>query len=170
MFPVPTNASTPDNTTVQKHLQTAIEVAAQNASVDGGPFGAVVVTADGQEFTAVNRVTADHDPTAHAEVCAIRATCKALGTHDLSGAVLYSSCEPCPMCLSSSLWARLDAVYFAADRHDAADGGFDDAVFYEFFTATEEDRDKLVPVRHIAVDNRRAPFEAWAANPERAEY
>ncbi|GAA2121074.1 nucleoside deaminase [Kocuria atrinae] len=164
------NASTIDDVTVQKHLQTAIEVAAQNASVDGGPFGAVVVTADGQEFTAVNRVTADHDPTAHAEVCAIRATCKALGTHDLSGAVLYTSCEPCPMCLSSSLWARLDAVYFAADRHDAADGGFDDAVFYEFFTATEEERDKLVPVRHVALENRRAPFEAWAANPERAEY
>lgn len=169
MTPSP-HASTIDDATAQKHLQTAIEVAAQNASVDGGPFGAVVVTADGQEFTAVNRVTADHDPTAHAEVCAIRVACKALGTHDLSGAVLYTSCEPCPMCLSASLWARLDGVYFAADRHDAADGGFDDAVFYEFFTATPEERDKLVPVRHVAVSNRRAPFEAWAANPERAEY
>lgn len=163
-------AKTPSDGDVQKHLQTAIEAAAQNASVDGGPFGAVVVTADGQEFVAVNRVTADHDPTAHAEVSAIRATCKALGTHDLTGAVLYTSCEPCPMCLSSSLWARLDAVYFAADRYDAADGGFDDAVFYEFFTATPEERDKLVPVRHVAVDSRKAPFESWAANAERAEY
>ena len=74
------------------------------------------------------------------------------------------------MCLASSLWARLDAVYFAADRHDAAEGGFDDAVFYEFFTATPDERDTLVPVRHIALENRNAPFEAWAANPVRAEY
>ena len=170
MTPQSPAAPTSADPTVHKHLRTAIEVAVNNAAADGGPFGAVVVTADGREFTAVNRVTADHDPTAHAEVCAIRDACKALGTHDLSGAVLYTSCEPCPMCLSSSLWARLDAVYFAADRHDAADGGFDDAVFYEFFTATPEEQDTLVPVRHVAVDNRKAPFESWAANPQRTEY
>ena len=163
-------AKTPSDADVQKHLQTAIEAAAQNASVDGGPFGAVVVTADGQEFVAVNRVTADHDPTAHAEVSAIRATCKALGTHDLTGAVLYTSCEPCPMCLSSSLWARLDAVYFAADRHDAADGGFDDAAFYDFFTATRAQRDELLPVRHVDIDNRTKPFDTWAANTSRTAY
>lgn len=163
-------AAIPSDEEIQKHLRTAIEAASQNAAQDGGPFGAVIVTSDGREFTAVNRVTADQDPTAHAEVSAIRATCKTLGTHDLSGAILYTSCEPCPMCLSSSLWARLDAVYFAADRHDAADGGFDDAVFYEFFTATPEERDKLVPVRHVAVDSRKAPFEAWADNAHRAEY
>ena len=136
MTPPNHTTSAPADASVQRHLRSAIDVAVRNASEDGGPFGAVVVTADGREFTAVNRVTADNDPTAHAEVSAIRAACAALGTYDLSGAVLYSSCEPCPMCLSSSLWARLDAVYFAADRHDAADGGFDDAVFYDFFTAT----------------------------------
>ncbi|WP_121241769.1 nucleoside deaminase [Kocuria sp. KSNUG] len=162
--------NTPDQDTVHRHLLTAIEAARRNASADGGPFGAVLVTADGREFTAVNRVTADNDPTAHAEVCAIRAACSALGTYDLSGATLYSSCEPCPMCLSSALWARLDRVHFAADRHDAAAGGFDDAAFYDFFTAPPEQKDALLPVRHVAVETRTSPFESWAANTERTTY
>ncbi|RKQ35354.1 nucleoside deaminase [Kocuria tytonis] len=160
----------PDPHTVRRHLGTAIAAAARNASEDGGPFGAVLVTADGREFTAVNRVTADNDPTAHAEVSAIRAACRALGTHDLSGAVLYSSCEPCPMCLATSLWARLDAVHFAADRHDAARGGFDDAAFHDFFTAAPEERDRMLPVSHVAVENRNAPFQAWAENSARTDY
>ncbi|MDP9884676.1 guanine deaminase [Sinomonas atrocyanea] len=151
-------------------LERAIDLAARNAAADGGPFGAVVVTPDGREFFAVNRVTADNDPTAHAEVMAIRTACTALGTFDLTGSVLYTSCEPCPLCLSASLWARLDAVYFAADRHDAAAGGFDDAEFYEFFARSPEERDKALPVRHIAVERRTAPFEAWAANTSRTEY
>lgn len=154
----------------QQFLAQAVELATANVLNHGGPFGAVVVTADGKAFEGINRVTANNDPTAHAEVTAIRNACSSTGTFDLTGATLYTSCEPCPMCLSSSLWARLDAVYFAADRYDAADGGFDDAVFYEFFTATPEERDKLVPVRHVAVDSRKAPFESWAANAERAEY
>lgn len=170
MTPPTHTTSAPADASVQRHLNSAIDVAVRNASEDGGPFGAVVVTADGREFTAVNRVTADNDPTAHAEVSAIRAACAALGTYDLSGAVLYSSCEPCPMCLSSSLWARLDAVYFAADRHDAADGGFDDAAFYDFFTATRAQRDELLPVHHVGIDNRTAPFDTWAANTSRTAY
>lgn len=170
MTPPTHTTSAPADASVQRHLNSAIDVAVRNASEDGGPFGAVVVTADGREFTAVNRVTADNDPTAHAEVSAIRAACAALGTYDLSGAVLYSSCEPCPMCLSSSLWARLDAVYFAADRHDAADGGFDDAAFYDFFTATRAQRDGLLPVRHVDIDNRTKPFDTWAANTSRTAY
>lgn len=170
MTPPNHTTSAPADASVQRHLRSAIDVAVRNASEDGGPFGAVVVTADGREFTAVNRVTADNDPTAHAEVSAIRAACAALGTYDLSGAVLYSSCEPCPMCLSSSLWARLDAVYFAADRHDAADGGFDDAVFYDFFTATRAQRDELLPVHHVGIDNCTAPFDTWSANTSRTAY
>lgn len=115
------------------YLERAIELATSNVADKGGPFGAVIVTADGQAFDGVNRVTANNDPTAHAEVTAIRNACAALGTFDLTGAVLYSSCEPCPMCLASSLWARVSRVVFAADRHDAAKAGFDDAVFYEYF-------------------------------------
>lgn len=157
-------------TSTETFLERAIDLAARNAAGDGGPFGAVVVTPDGQEFFAVNRVTADNDPTAHAEVMAIRSACRALGTFDLTGSVLYTSCEPCPLCLSASLWARLDAVYFAADRHDAAAGGFDDAEFYEFFTRSREERDRALPVRHIALENRTKPFEAWAANTDRTEY
>lgn len=170
MSPISTTTVSPAEAVSSQHLQRAVELAAENASGDGGPFGAVVVTADGREFPAVNRVTADHDPTAHAEVTAIRTAAEALGTHDLSGAVLYTSCEPCPMCLSASLWSRLDAVYFAADRHDAAEGGFDDAVFYEFFTASAHERDELVPVRHLPLADRRAPFQAWAANDARTDY
>ncbi|MFI7495776.1 nucleoside deaminase [Kocuria sp. M4R2S49] len=149
-------------------LLEAIDLAVGNAAVDGGPFGAVVVTTDGRRFSGVNRVTADHDPTAHAEVMAIRHACRELGTFDLSGATLYTSCEPCPMCLSASLWARLDAVWFAADRHDAASGGFDDAEFYEYFAKPEHERS--LPVRPVALDERTEPFEAWARNAARTAY
>lgn len=159
-----------ESTRTRAWLEQAVELAAQNAAVDGGPFGAVVVTADGRAFPAVNRVTADHDPTAHAEVMAIRSACRELETFDLSGAVLYTSCEPCPLCLSASLWARLDAVYFAADRHDAAAGGFDDAEFYEFFARSAEQRDRALPVRHVPLAARADPFEAWAANAHRTAY
>lgn len=159
--------SSPDITT-HRLLREAIDLAVRNAVVDGGPFGAVVVTADGRRFPGVNRVTAENDPTAHAEVMAIRTACRELGTFDLSGATLYTSCEPCPMCLSASLWARLDAVYFAADRHDAADGGFDDAAFYDYFSTPEHERS--LPVRPVQLDERTAPFEAWAANTGRTAY
>lgn len=157
-------------TTTEQYLQRAIDLAAQNAADDGGPFGAIVVTADGRQFPGVNRVTAENDPTMHAEVSAIRTACRELGTFDLTGAVLYTSCEPCPLCLSAALWARMDAVHFAADRHDAAAGGFDDAAFYAFFAGTDEDRDRLLPVRHVDLDTRTAPFETWAANAARTRY
>ena len=97
-----------------------------------------------------------------------RDACRELGTFDLSGATLYTSCEPCPMCLSASLWARLDAVWFAADRHDAASGGFDDAEFYEYFAKPAHERS--LPVRPVPLDERTAPFEAWARNVARTAY
>ncbi|WP_136611233.1 nucleoside deaminase [Sinomonas albida] len=152
------------------HLARAVQLAAQNVLENGGPFGAVVVSADGQIFDGVNRVTANNDPTAHAEVTAIRAACRALGTFDLSGAVLYSSCEPCPMCLASALWARVETVRFAADRHDAAAAGFDDAVFYDYFDTHVEQRS--MPVVHSEPEgiSRTAPFEQWATFAQRVEY
>ena len=101
--------------TAQKFLARSIELAMVNVLNGGGPFGAVVVTADGQAFEGANRVTAANDPTAHAEVTAIRRACSELGTFELSGATLYCSCEPCPMCLASALWARVSRVVFAAD-------------------------------------------------------
>jgi guanine deaminase len=113
-------------------------------------------------------VTRDNDPTAHAEVVAIRAACAARGHFSLAGATLYTSCEPCPLCLAAALWARVDRVAYAADRHDAARGGFDDLEFHEIF-----DHDRAtwpLPVEVLAVPNRAEPFDAWLANPDRIEY
>lgn len=154
----------------QDQLNLATELATKNVHNGGGPFGAIIVTADGRVFEGFNRVTANNDPTAHAEVTAIRTACAETGTFDLSGAILYSSCEPCPMCLASSLWARIQAVYFAADRHDAADAGFDDAAFYEFFDTPVAERS--MPVAQLTSDgsSHLAPFTAWAALDSRIEY
>ncbi len=156
--------------TGQQHLARAIELASANVHNSGGPFGAVIVTADGQVFDGVNRVTATNDPTAHAEVTAIRNACSQLGTFDLSGATLYSSCEPCPMCLASALWARVGHVFFAADRHDAARAGFDDAVFYNYFETPVAER--LMPVRQLDPETVRAiaPFETWSTLESRIDY
>jgi guanine deaminase len=155
---------------VRLHLARAVRLASQNVLEDGGPFGAVVVTGDGRIFDGVNRVTATHDPTAHAEVTAIRTACRELATFDLTGAVLYSSCEPCPMCLASSLWARIGRVYFAADRHDAAAAGFDDAAFYAYFDTPVEQRSMPVLATEPAGISRTAPFAAWAGFARRIEY
>ncbi|GAA3706974.1 nucleoside deaminase [Zhihengliuella alba] len=159
--------------TATSFLATAIELATANALNQGGPFGAVVVTADGHVFEGVNRVTATNDPTAHAEVTAIRTACAALGTFDLTGATLYTSCEPCPMCLASALWARIGDVVYAADRHDAASGGFDDVVFYEYFE--NADRDRLMPVRKLDgspedFPDVRQPFTTWNSLETRIDY
>ncbi|MGA7206438.1 MAG: nucleoside deaminase [Specibacter sp.] len=152
------------------HLAQAIDLATANVLNNGGPFGAVVVTADGQAYEGINRVTANNDPTAHAEVTAIRNACSQQGTFDLSGAVLYTSCEPCPMCLASALWARVDRVYFAADRHDAARAGFDDAVFYDYFDTPVDQRS--MPVRQLAPGEADPldPFNTWTALDTRIDY
>lgn len=154
----------------RKYLAQAVELATTNVRNNGGPFGAVLVTSGGRAFEGLNRVTANNDPTAHAEVTAIRTACAASGTFNLSGAVLYTSCEPCPMCLASALWARVDRVLFAADRHDAAAAGFDDAVFYDYFETPVELRP--MPLRRVepAGIGALAPFEAWSANSARVEY
>ena len=154
-----------------EYLAEAVRIAVENVRNEGGPFGAVVVSADGRVFEGVNRVTADLDPSAHAEVTAIRNACQGLGTFDLTGATLYTSCEPCPMCLATSLWARIERVYYAADRHDAADAGFDDAVFYRYFEGTDADR-VIMPVSDIELPpaQRVAPFTEWRSTPTRIEY
>ena len=159
--------------TAEQHLARSIQLATANVLNSGGPFGAMIVTQDGQSFDGVNRVTADNVPTAHAEVTAIRRACRELGTFDLSGAVLYTSCEPCPMCLASALWARIDRVIFAADRHDAASVGFDDAVFYEYFE--NQDRDSLMPVAKLELVDSLAPtplepFNTWNTLESRIDY
>ncbi|WP_268921064.1 nucleoside deaminase [Marisediminicola senii] len=152
----------------QRWLAMAVELATQNVRDGGGPFGAVIVRDGMLLATGQNRVTRDFDPTAHAEVMAIRAAGAALGDFSLAGATLYTSCEPCPMCATASLWARLDRVVFAADRHDAARGGFDDLEFYELLT-----RDRATwptVVQPVDLGNRTEPFDTWLETTTRTEY
>lgn len=149
-------------------LARAIELAVDNVAGGGGPFGALITRGGELVAEGQNRVTATLDPTAHAEVVAIRAACQVVGDFSLAGMTLYTSCEPCPLCLSAALWARVDRVVFAADRHDAARGGFDDREFYELFA-----RDRST--WHIAIDavrpaNAPAPFDAWLAHAARTDY
>jgi len=149
-------------------LARAVTLATENVAAGGGPFGAVIVRDDRLLAIGQNRVTRDFDPTAHAEVQAIRAAGQATGDFSLVGATLYSSCEPCPMCVSASLWARLDRVVFAADRHDAARGGFDDLEFYELFA-----RDRAswpTAVEPLRLPQASEPFDAWLAKETRTAY
>lgn len=167
----PTPADAPGDDTAERLAQ-AVELATENVRNAGGPFGAIVVTADGRSFDGVNRVTANLDPTAHAEITAIRAACLGIGDFDLSGGTLYSSCEPCPMCLAAALWARLDRVVYAATRDDAADAGFDDARFYRYFDDDGEASRAIMPVGRLELggERRLAPFAEWKRTADRIEY
>lgn len=149
-------------------MNKAIELATANVKAGGGPFGAVIVKGDTLVATGVNRVTDTCDPTAHAEVMAIREAGQKLRTHDLQGCVLYASCEPCPMCLGAILWARLDAVYFAATREDAKAAGFDDAHFYAEVNRQPADRELLCA--HLPTGRETDPFETWQANADKIRY
>lgn len=149
-------------------LRRAVDLATANVTAGGGPFGSVVV-ADGVVLgEGVNRVTRDADPTAHAEVVAIRAACAARADFALAGCVLYASCEPCPMCLAAALWSRVDRVVYAANRHDAARGGFDDSAFYDLFA--KDRADWAVRVEANPLPGAAAPFDAWLAAADRVDY
>ncbi len=149
-------------------LARTIELATDNVANGGGPFGALIVRGGKVLAEGQNRVTATLDPTAHAEVTAIRAACQAVKDFSLKGATLYTSCEPCPLCLSAALWARIDRVVFAADRNDAAEGGFDDREFYELFARPRETWD--VKIDSLRPENATQPFDAWVALSDRTDY
>ena len=150
-------------------LRRAIELATQNVLTGrGGPFGAVIVRNGEIVGEGANSVTATNDATAHAEVTAIRAACSALNTFTLHGCELYTSCEPCPMCLSASYWARLDRVYYACSAEDAARAGFDDAFLYAEFRKDHAER--TLPVTQLLRDEAWASFAAWIATPNKIEY
>jgi tRNA(Arg) A34 adenosine deaminase TadA len=135
---------------------------------EGGPFGAVIVR-DGEIIgRGWNRVTSANDPTAHAEVMAIRDACARLNTFSLKGCEIYASCEPCPMCLAAIYWARLDALYFAASREDAADAGFDDALLYEEMSKDRAER-TLESAQYLPSEAQ-AVFGAWKNKPDRVDY
>jgi guanine deaminase len=154
--------------TDEEMLREAIELAVSSASGAGGPFGAVVAIDGRVVARGSNRVTAENDPTLHAEIVAIRAACREVGSFMLGGAVLYSSCEPCPMCFGAAYWARVDRIVHAATRLDAAAAGFDDAAIYADIEVPPEQR-ALTTVRLLAGEGA-LPFEAWAANPDRVPY
>ncbi|MEV4334645.1 nucleoside deaminase [Streptomyces sp. NPDC049597] len=150
-------------------MDQVIRLATSSATSGGGPFGALIAKDGDVVATGNNQVTATLDPSAHAEVSAIRAACKELDTFTLEGCVLITSCEPCPMCLSTALWSRVDRLVYSADRHDAAVAGFDDRKFYDLF---EKRPQSMWPMRVEQLDlpNRTAPFDAWLATSDRIAY
>lgn len=149
-------------------MRQAIALAVENIKTGGGPFGAVIVKDGKVVATGVNRVTANNDPTAHAEVSAIRAACTKLGTFDLSGCVIYTSCEPCPMCLGAIYWAHIDKIYYGANQYDAAKIDFDDSFIYRELELKPEARQK--PVENILHDEALAPFRAWQEKEDKIKY
>ncbi|MEM7309060.1 MAG: nucleoside deaminase [Planctomycetota bacterium] len=149
-------------------LHRAIELARASVATGGGPFGAVVVRGGEVVAEGANRVVLGCDPTAHAEVEAIRNACRALGTHDLAGCELYASSEPCPMCAAAIHWARVDRLVYAASRDDAAAAGFDDELLFRDLGAPPEER--RVPGRRALADEGRAVFDLWRAKADRVPY
>lgn len=153
----------------RQYLRRAIELAVENVqSGRGGPFGAVIVR-DGEIIAeGANTVTSANDPTAHAEIEAIRAACKALGRFDLKGCAIYASCEPCPMCLGAIYWARLDALYFAASHKDASQAGFDDSFIYTQIPLKAERRS--LPTQRMLEAEGVEPFAIWVATESKIPY
>jgi tRNA(Arg) A34 adenosine deaminase TadA len=152
----------------EKFMRQAIELAVENVANGGGPFGAVIVRGDEVIATGVNRVTSSCDPTAHAEVSAIRRACSELQTFDLTGCEIYTSCEPCPMCLGAIYWAHLDKIYYGCTKDDAADAGFDDSMIYDELALPMEGRMK--PVEKLLSDEAMSSFDAWREAEDRVEY
>ena len=149
-------------------MMRAIALSEESVRNGGGPFGAVIAR-DGEVIAeAANRVTLDCDPTAHAEVSAIRKATRMLGTYNLSGCEIYTSCEPCPMCLGAIYWAHIDKIYYANNRYDAAKTGFDDEFIYEELSLKPADRKKKSET--LLTDEAKNAFEMWIKKEDKAEY
>ncbi len=150
-------------------MRETIRLAIENVEKHhGGPFAAIIVCGSEILATGENRVTSDLDPTAHAEVVAIRNACKALNSFQLTGCDLYTSCEPCPMCLGAIYWARPDRIFFGASRDDASDADFDDDFIYREVALPPEERS--IPMRQVLRDEAAKVFDAWIKNPDRRSY
>ena len=157
------------NTQDQRYLARAVDLSREHMEEGaGGPFGAVIVR-DGKVLAeGWNQVTSANDPTAHAEVTAIRRACQEIKDFSLEGATLYTSCEPCPMCLASAYWARVSRIVFANTRQDAAEIGFDDSLIYDEIPKPISER--LIPMDHLPSLEAKAVFQAWADKPDKIEY
>jgi len=152
-----------------RFMQRAIELAQHGIDDgDGGPFGCVVVKDGVIVGEGSNRVTSTNDPTAHAEIVAIRDACQKLGAFQLTGCEIYTSCEPCPMCLGAIYWARPSAIYFAGTRDDAAAAGFDDEVFYSELEKPNAER--RLKLQQMLREESQKVFQNWIAKPDKIEY
>jgi tRNA(Arg) A34 adenosine deaminase TadA len=152
----------------KKMMRKAIQLSIKNIESDGGPFGAVIVK-DGKEIASgVNRVTKKNDPTAHAEMTAIRRAAKKLNDFNLSGCEIFTSCEPCPMCLSAIYWARIDKIYYANTKEDAKKAGFDDSFIYHQLELPEKDRS--IPVIQLLRYEATHAFSTWSKKIDKTEY
>lgn len=149
-------------------MRLAIELAVDNVKNGGGPFGAVIARNGEVVSTGVNRVTPNNDPTAHAEVMAIRAACTKLGTFDLDGCVIYTSCEPCPMCLGAIYWAHIEKIYYGANQHDTAAVDFDDSFIYKELALPP--RERKTPVENILHNEALVLFDLWREKDDKVAY
>lgn len=163
------SAEAPPNFSHESFMREAIRLARENMNAGaGGPFGAVVVKDGTIIGRGWNQVTSTNDPTAHAEVMAIREACRVLGDFRLNGTVIYTSCEPCPMCLSAIYWARIERVYFAGTREDAAAAGFDDALLYREVALPLEQR--TLPFIGLLREEVLTAFAEWNAKTDKVRY
>ncbi|MCA9073512.1 MAG: nucleoside deaminase [Planctomycetaceae bacterium] len=160
----------PTNSLEQRHawMREAIRLSQESVDTGGGPFGAVIVQGDQIVGRGQNRVTTANDPTAHAEIVAIRQACESLGTFTLAGCEIFTSCEPCPMCLGAILWARLDCVWYANTREDAANIGFDDSTFYDEMTRPLNNRQ--LPMSPLLRDEAQSAFKTWQQSENKTRY
>lgn len=154
--------------TKEEMMRRAIVLSVDNVRNGGGPFGAVITRNGEVVATGVNRVTANNDPTAHAEVTAIRNAAQKLGTFELSDCEIYTSCEPCPMCLGAIYWARLKKVYFANNKEDAKNIGFDDSFIYDEMALPREER--KLPSEVLMRDEAQEAFRMWDEKKDKIEY
>ena len=151
-----------------KFMLRAIELSISSAKDTGGPFGCVMVKDDKIIAEGSNKVTFSNDPTAHAEIVAIREACKKLNTFNLSGCDLYASCEPCPMCLSAIYWSHVDNIFYANTREDAKKINFDDSLIYSEISKKNEDR--KIPIKQMLRDDALKAFEIWNKKTDKIEY
>jgi tRNA(Arg) A34 adenosine deaminase TadA len=151
-----------------KFMLRAIELSISSAKDTGGPFGCVMVKDDKIIAEGSNKVTFSNDPTAHAEIVAIREACKQLNTFNLSGCDLYASCEPCPMCLSAIYWSHVDNIFYANTREDAKKINFDDSLIYSEISKKNEDR--KIPIKQMLRDEALKAFEIWNKKTDKIEY
>ena len=151
-----------------KFMQRAIELSIESINSGGGPFGSVIVKDEKIISEGMNRVTVDNDPTSHGEIVAIRNACKKLNTFNLSNCSLYSSCEPCPMCMSAIYWSRIGKVYYANTRDDAKKINFDDSLIYSEIPKKNEDR--KIPIKQMLRDEALKAFDIWDKKIDKIEY